>query len=444
MLSLSQVQSWDTDHLSEAVVRWMGVVESWESAFANLSTQVRSPGGTAWSGPAAEAAQARADSERLAAQLAADQLIEAATIARAGAREIDAAKQRVIAAVDAATAVGFTVHEDFSVADRRPGGATGDPRRIAQAQELAGEIRMRLNELLAVDAEVASKLTAVTADLRTEHTGDRGPHVQAVDYWTVKEAPPQPEPPAPPPGPLKPVSGADDVKRILDSLPLGGRRGTNGVGTRADVVEVWDTGSVKRLWEYLTRDSVESNSRSTYEGSVRVLPDGTEIGLRQSGKGWNDTIDVWYPDGANEKIHTPYAPYFPIAGEPPALPPMVADPVHVPIPPPQTGHGPVVPIPNGVFEPNGLPPWLLDPSTPGFHSPTQAPTIMPGVTLPEAPCSDEPYPSTEPSEQPDLLPELRHDLAEVGKAVGAGVLAGIVLTGALAVEVVVPGQQFAP
>jgi hypothetical protein len=81
----------------------------------------------------------------------------------------------------------------------------------------------------------------------------------------------------------------------LDPLQNGGQRGPNGVGTKPDIKEVWDEGSMKRLWDYLTRNATDTTPYSRYDGRMRVLPDGTEIGLPQSAKGW-DRLPVWGSD----------------------------------------------------------------------------------------------------------------------------------------------------
>ena len=236
---------------------------------------------------------------------------------------------------------------------------------------------------------------------------------------------------------MPPINDADDVKRALDPLQNGGKRGPNGVGTNPDVKEVWDRASMRQLWDNLTRNATDSQGPPGFQGPVRILPDGTKIGFRQSTKGWGDTIDVWYPDGSDTKIHTPYAPYFPSIGEPPQFPPL-GHPAQVPIGPQQTGHVPMALPPSGIFDPNGLPPWLQNPSTPGFHAPVQAPTIMPRVALPEAPST----PVTAPAD-PGFLPDLGHDLAEAGKTAGEGLLAGIAVIGGLLATGVTPSGQIA-
>ncbi len=399
------------------------------------------PGGSLWEGEAAEAAQHRAYSDRLIVIGVADQLHQASAIACKGATEIQAAKRNALAAVSAAENAGFSVGEDFSVTDRQRVSAAMMATRQAQAQSLAADIRARVAELIATDQQIAAKITTAAAGVDAvrfpESDGAEGkPTIQAVDYHTIKEAPPQPPPPDPPPGPMPPVNNADDVKRALDPLQNGGKRGPNGVGTNPEVKEVWDEGSMRQLWEYLTRNATDTQGSSTFEGPVRRLPDGTKIGWHQSGKGWGDTIDVWYPDGEYKKVHTPYKPYFPSIGVPPELPP-TGHPAPLPLPPTQTNHAPVGLPPTGIFEPNGLPPWLQNPSTPGFYTPVQPPAIMPGVAVPDVPA---PAPA---SPGPALLPELGHDLAEAGKTGGAIVLGGIAIIGGLIAGGVTPSGQIA-
>jgi hypothetical protein len=58
--------------------------------------------------------------------------------------------------------------------------------------------------------------------------------------------------------------------------PLGG---PNRVGTSPDIKEVWDAISMKRLWDYLTRNASDATPYFDYEGTVRVLPGFTPIGV---------------------------------------------------------------------------------------------------------------------------------------------------------------------
>ncbi len=436
--TVSQVRRWDTEHLTEAATHWTNTANLWEEAFTQASRQMPSPGGTPWEGAAAAAAQQRADTDRLEALGLADQLHSASVVARTGAEQIHAAKQGVLAAITAAEAAGFTVGEDFSVTSRHAVDAFVVVARQSEARSLAAEIRRRVAELVAVDQEFAKRITTAAGSLADLSETDRDATIQAVDNRVIKDAPPQPPPPNPQPGPLPPVNDARDVREALDPLPNGGRRGSNEVGTKPDVKEVFDTGSMKRLWDYLTRNAADSQGPPRYDGTVRALPDGTRIGLRQSSNGWDDTIDIWFPDGTDKKIHIPYTPYFPsLISSPPQLPPM-ANSGPVPIPPPEVGHAPVTLPPAGVFDPNGLPPWLENPLAPGFHAPTQPATIMPGVALP-----DSPQPTASASGGSSVLPDLGHGLAEAGETVGAGVVAGVVIVGGLIADVLTPSGQIA-
>jgi|GEM_PF-1701788 len=428
--TLSQIQSWSTEHLETAAAHWTQTAQTWEDAFTRIHHEAPYPGGTLWEGQAAEAALLRTGTDRVVVVGAADSLHSAASAARGGAEEIAFARQAALEAVEEARAAGFTVGEDLSVTSRVGGPPAVLAARQAQAQLLATNIRARAEALAAVDTEVAGKISTAVAGVNAAQFGttpvtppQKKPDIQAVDNRTIKDAPPQPVPPGPQPGPLPPINGADDVKRVLDPLPNGGKRGPNGVGTRPDIKEVPDTASVKRLWDYLTRNAADTQPPPGFDGPVRMLPDGTRIGLRQSTQGWDDTLQVWYPDGSGKKVHIPYAP--PMISAPPQLPPVVG-PAPAPVPPPQFPHPPVTLPPSSIFDPNGLPPWLENPSPPGFS--TQPPlTIAPGVPLPTMP----PAPTPAPGGSSSFLPNLGHDLAEAGKTAGEGILAGVIIIGGL-------------
>jgi hypothetical protein len=236
---------------------------------------------------------------------------------------------------------------------------------------------------------------------------------------------------------LPPVNGADDVKRVLEPLQNGGRRGSNSVGTEKDVKEIWDEPSTRRLWDYLTRAAVDGEPPPKYKGTVRVLPDGTRIGFRRSER-WGDSIDVWYPNDDDTKTHTPYGPYFPpLISGPPQLPPTVGTP-SVQVLPPQLPHPPTALPPAGIFDPNGLPPWLQNPSAPGLHTPAQPPTIMPGVALPDVSKPSAPAPDDSPR-----LPQMGDAFVDAGEAVGSVIVGGVVIIGGLLGTVATPSGQIA-
>lgn len=55
--TLSQVQSLNTAYLPEAAHYWTGTADLWEQAFCEVHERMSAPGGTAWKGQGAVAAQ---------------------------------------------------------------------------------------------------------------------------------------------------------------------------------------------------------------------------------------------------------------------------------------------------------------------------------------------------------------------------------------------------
>ncbi|MCX2929238.1 hypothetical protein ORI20_03050 [Mycobacterium sp. CVI_P3] len=185
--TLAQVRGWDTDHLTSAATHWTQVATVWEDNFTQLSQQIGTPGGTPWMGQAAEAAQQSAYDDRLKVVGLADQLHDASTLARSGAQRITAARNAVLAAVDAAQQVGFTVGDDFSVSSHETGDATYLAARQAQAEAVAADIRTRLGELMATDQQVAATITTAADGLggaALPGVDDSAGGVQALDNTT--------------------------------------------------------------------------------------------------------------------------------------------------------------------------------------------------------------------------------------------------------------------
>jgi hypothetical protein len=120
------------------------------------------PGGTSWSGAAAEAALLRAHSDRAKVLAVVDRLQDAAATARSGALELDGAKQRVLSAVNSAQVAGYVVTEDLSVGyPRRVSSPAEAAIRQVQAQTMATDIRARASALAAVDDTVAADITRI-------------------------------------------------------------------------------------------------------------------------------------------------------------------------------------------------------------------------------------------------------------------------------------------
>lgn len=163
--SLSQVRTWDTAHLTEAAAHWTATAELWESAFGQVASHIATPGGTAWEGVAAEAARQRAHADRIVVSRLADRLHEASDIARRGADQIGYAKAKVLDAVTTAEAAGFTVREDFSVADPATASRLERAARQAQARVLATDIRTRVGQLVGLDYRIGAGIDSATAGL---------------------------------------------------------------------------------------------------------------------------------------------------------------------------------------------------------------------------------------------------------------------------------------
>ena len=146
---LSEVQAWDTQHLTTAAQRWADTATRWE-------------------GGAATAAQGRAVADRTQVSRVAERLRTVAANARSGAAELSAARQRVLSAVDATRAAGFEVLNDLTVTylDDGTSAATAAARRV-RAESLAQDLWRRAADLAAIDREVAQRITATSSEIHS-------------------------------------------------------------------------------------------------------------------------------------------------------------------------------------------------------------------------------------------------------------------------------------
>ncbi|MCH9729565.1 MAG: hypothetical protein K0U84_07815 [Actinomycetia bacterium] len=185
-LSLSQIQSWDVEHLEEAAQRWSSTAQLWEDSFESIHRGSLNPGGTVWEGEAAEAAQQRTFADLVKVRGLAEVLREASSTARWGASNLQYAQRNALTAIEAAQAAGFTVGEDLSVSDPTPLASLLRGGRQTQAEELAADIATRATALSVLDQEVATKITTITAPLH-ETSFDETPtdstdnDIQALD-----------------------------------------------------------------------------------------------------------------------------------------------------------------------------------------------------------------------------------------------------------------------
>lgn len=201
--SLSQLLDWPTHHLTAAADHWKAVGER---SYVLAQQIWRDAQSIDWQGAGADALRIATHADMMTTSAATDQLQAAAEVARNGASDLYAARSRVRYVVEDARAAGFVVAEDLSVTDRSRGGSAAQRvARQAQAQAVAGYIRQRAAQLVALDQQVAGKVTAAMAGIRDTFSQDPTPRkppskpkIQAVDNHTFKQDPAPPGPPGNP------------------------------------------------------------------------------------------------------------------------------------------------------------------------------------------------------------------------------------------------------
>ena len=182
----------------------------------------------------------------------------------------------------------------------------------------------------------------------------------------------------------KPLTGQDVADR-LRQLQKGNSRGVRQVDNEHEIFD---------LYEELTKGGKQLPVPDNYYDR-RQLPDGTIIGVRESGEN-GPTLDVDYPPGVTgpNKVHLPPPPPLPPAGSPPpagqapiiAAPPQLPVYDHPPAPgliPPWAQHP--AGVPQGPFPYGGLPPGVgiaPPPAPPPLPAP---PPVTPGSPGPLVP-----------------------------------------------------------
>ncbi|GAB4931255.1 hypothetical protein [Mycobacterium avium] len=160
--TLSQIEAWSTEHLIEAAAYWSETADRWEDAYLTMRNQSHS---ITWHGAGGDALRDRTQADLSVVSSKADQLRQAAGIARNGASDIGAAQRRVLYGVEDAQNAGFAVGEDLSVTDTHNTSPAERAARQAQAEAFAADIRLRAEQLESADGKVAGQLAAATAGL---------------------------------------------------------------------------------------------------------------------------------------------------------------------------------------------------------------------------------------------------------------------------------------
>ena len=291
---LSALLSWPTDHLIEAASHWETVGErSYGVAHGVWSDAMT----VDWDGEAADALRTDTHADLMTTSGVVDQLQEAATVARSGASEVYAARSQLRYAVEDARSAGFEVGEDLSVTDRMSGGSAAQMvARQAAAEAHAANIGGRAAQLVSLDAQVASRVTAAVAGVGSTFPSapSSNGQVHAVDSRTFKQGPDKPPPP-PPKGP-----SATDIRKVIQKLPE---------GSDHDIREVRTPEDLQTLKKWMTEHGTDmpNRYREPGKGDWTRLPDG-EVGERYSAKSTGQSaleVDLKAPDGSTEhwKIH---------------------------------------------------------------------------------------------------------------------------------------------
>jgi hypothetical protein len=356
--TLSQIYSWDTEHLIEAADHWTKTADQWEDAFIQMRNQSHT---ITWEGAGGDALRSRTTADLAIVSAKAERLLQVSRIAREGAGTIGAAQRRVLYAVEDARDDGFTVAEDLSVTDASTSCTPAEQvSRRVQAQALTGDIRQRATQLITLEHEVAAENTTATAGIaaikfpQTPH--HHKPHIQVVDH-TSKQGPDQPIP--------TPSPTADDIRRVLDKLPR---------GSDPRIREVRSQQDLDNLWNWMRQNGVERpGGYGMVPGEMKDLPDGTIVGRREAADSTKQpALDVRVPgDGGYTKIHIN----------------------------PERGGVPEIPARSGPAEPPLRP---TDPAerTPAEARPAEPPRPEPGVTAlapPVRPAPAEPPPGPPPA-----------------------------------------------
>jgi hypothetical protein len=409
--SLSQLLDWPTEHLTDAATHWSVVAER----NYGLANQVwRDASSVDWEGRAADALRSGAYSDMIATSAAADQLQSAAQVARSGASDLHAARSRLQYVVEDAQNAGFDVDEEGSVFDRSAGGSAAQrAARQAEAEALAANIRQRAMQLVAVDQQVAGKVTATVAGIRDVFP--QSPNVTAVDNHTFERGPAPRDPDADLPWRDRASpKNAQDVQDALVKL----QRGKNRPNRQLDTPD-----QIQDFWDWLAKNG---HDLPTSEGITRkALDDGTVISVRPTSDSGGPTVEVIFPDGGRErKVHLPISP---VIIDPPRS--LTLD--HPPTTPAlsEPGHPLPAPLPPTQFaDPADLPPWLRDPSPPGFTiSPAQQPPAF-AWDRPDAPSMPD---QTSSGNGQSPWPQVGHDLVEAGKKTFEWIIVGGIVVGGL-------------
>ena len=106
----SQALAYNVDHLETAAEHWNRVADHRESTFADVRIRAHSLN---WTGAGADALHEHVESDLQKAVFSADNLREAASIARSSAGDLDSLHRRLLYNLEDVQNDGFVVGEDY-------------------------------------------------------------------------------------------------------------------------------------------------------------------------------------------------------------------------------------------------------------------------------------------------------------------------------------------
>jgi hypothetical protein len=201
------------------------------------------------------------------------------------------------------------------------------------------------------------------------------PKISALDT-TWKREPPPPPPPKPRPGLPQPPGGwsndpaLEDAQRIAYGHAWNKHQSEFPGMTQDQLAEL-----IRGMLTGDPRTDPDLHVGQTPTGTTAIYKDGVLVLYDPANTG--DLGTVFKPDHGYEDFLRIIAGGSPIISAPPNLPNVFDHPPVSPLPPSVLDHPPVSPVPPTVLDHPPLPPWLADPSPPGFQiSPTQSPPIF--------------------------------------------------------------------
>ncbi|MBS9534867.1 hypothetical protein KIH27_14840 [Mycobacterium sp. M1] len=165
--SLSEVENASWEYLTTCAANWRSLANKWEQAFTEVRNQSMHPGGTEWTGDAADAAQARTDSDMMWVRNPTEQLRDAAGIAERGREQQEACRRTLVSTVEDVRNAGFNVAEDYHVTPTDPDYSSSEAlmAQMNTAAEHEEFIKYQVARLVEGENDLSRQLDTATQGL---------------------------------------------------------------------------------------------------------------------------------------------------------------------------------------------------------------------------------------------------------------------------------------